>query len=104
MPIKVQKIIRFIPIVNFYIFFVWIRFYFKHGCSQFRFLKNNSKMILAMIVICIPFMIVSFMGYRNAFQIILSYISFYFTILVSDTIAIRDQEKFFAEQDEKKII
>ena len=82
--------------------FAWIGFYFKHGCSQLRFLKNNSKMILVTIIICIPFLVVSFMGYRNAFQIILSYISFYFAMLVNSTIAIRDQENFLAEQREKE--
>ncbi len=54
MKIKTQKILKFIPIANFIILFIWIGAYYKHVTKPSRFIKNLLKMFLAVILITIP--------------------------------------------------
>lgn len=98
MKIKTQKILKFIPIANFIILFIWIGAYYKHVTKPSRFIKNLLKMFLAVILITIPRIAAYKIGAPEFVLQLLLYICTYLSMLIMAMIAIKDQEKLIAEE------
>jgi len=92
MSIKKQKIISFIPIINFSIFFFWIYSYIKNNIKRMRFLKYLLYMFVVIILSSIPRIIVSYALNNETINNILFGLQMYFIPLLISFIAIKDQE------------
>ena len=101
MSIKTQKIIKYIPIINFIIMFCWINVYCKNVVKPTRFAKNLLKWFAWAIIIHTPRAILSFCNIPDWINTVLFWISVYFTFFSMAVVAIRDQEKFIKENQNK---
>lgn len=102
MLLKVQKILRFIPVVNFITLFIWL-----HVC------KTNSrkplyrlKCILFILLCCVVITILRIILARTVQLEIVNEIAYYISIYlyfaaISFTV-VYDQEMIFKEQQENK--
>lgn len=96
MSIKFQKIIRFVPFVNFFV----------TGFSLIKVYRSSQKVrvvdifkfgfltFLLMILVNIPQMILQYFVRSESFSMFLSLISAYVTLFVISSIAIMQQEKY----------
>lgn len=102
MSIKTQKILRFIPVLNFIVMFIWIGAYRKNETKKARF--NISLKIFGgtVIIQLTRIMIVYYLGVSETIYLILLYVSYYLTFLWCANVAIKDQEKFLLEKKLKK--
>ena len=93
MSIHLQKIIRFIPIVNTITLFFWIKMYCQKKLKISDFLKAFFTMVLVLFVVAIPQMnsdrVVSNEILKNVIFYILAYIYMFGVSFVS----VADQEK-----------
>ena len=101
MSIKFQKIIRFVPFVNFFV----------TGFSLIKVYRNNQKsrtidifkfgflMFISMFLVNIPQMILPYFIRNEAFNLFLSLLSAYVTLFVISSIAIMQQEKYISNVD-----
>ena len=94
MSIKVQKIILFIPIVNFVSMFCFLGMCFKRGIAFKEYLIVLLKMFGAVILLTIPRIIVSFAWENYIANQILLWVTVYCYFFVLALIAIQAQEKF----------
>jgi hypothetical protein len=97
MSIKTQKILKYIPVVNFIIIFYWINAYAKNVTSTFRFLKNLLKVFGIILLINIPRIVLDFLSAPTIVQNIIFILSVYLSLFSWTVIAIKDQEKFISE-------
>lgn len=102
MSIKFQKIIRFVPFLNFFVTgFSLIKVY--RGSQKSRVVdifKFGFLIFVSMILVNIPQMILQYFVKSEAFNLFLSLISAYVTLFVISSIAIMQQEKYISNEDE----
>ena len=99
MSIKYQKIVRFVPFLNFFVtYFSLIKAYRRS--NQVR-VANTFKIVVAMVIsallVNIPQMILQHFVKGEVFNLFLSLISAYVTLFVLSSIAIMQQEKYTNE-------
>ena len=95
MDIKTQKIIRFIPMVNFITVIFWFIMYYKNPIPK----KRLYKKLLIIACACVSIMILeiileSFIKTDIAITII-NFITSYLSLLAFSFVAVQDQEKYF---------
>lgn len=98
MSIKLQKIIRFVPFVNFFVsYFALI----KAGCKRPHRMAESFKILVLMVVslllVNLPQMILPNFVTDARFNLILSVVSAYVTLFVLSSIAISRQEKYILD-------
>lgn len=103
MSIKTQKKLKYIPIANFIIMFVWISVYFKYRTKMTDFLKNLFKIFGGLLLVNLPRIILSFIGCSDFILSVLYWISLYFSLFLIAHISIKDEERIFAENETTKV-
>lgn len=98
MSIKTQKILKYIPIVNLLVMFIWIGAYSRHISKPSRFNINLLKMFAGMIIINLPRIMANYLGAPEIIIELLFYVATYLSMLCIAHIAIIDQEKFLSEE------
>ena len=93
MSIKVQKILRFIPVVNFVTVFLWIRFCMVSAIRPAEYIKYLLKMFLFCIIITIPRIVVSSVLRDPSVDSILTSVSLLLYLWVISFVAVEAQEK-----------
>ncbi len=99
MKIKTQKILRFIPIVNFVIMFIWIGMYFKYSTKQSQFIINLLKMFAGIITINIPRFIINKLDGEEILIQLAYYMTVYLTFFWIAYIAVKDQIRIMERQE-----
>lgn len=92
MNIKTQKIIKFIPIVNFSVVFCWIGAYAKYPTTISRFLKKLCLIFSVIIILNIPRIFINKFIDDSMILSIITLSFAYVYILLWDIIAIKDEE------------
>ena len=92
MSIKIQKILLFIPVVNFICVFFWLRQISKSGCGTLRFLKDFLKIAAGIAAVWVVWNVF------NRFILPREYapvnaVFLYLILFVCSFLAIRSQEK-----------
>jgi len=101
MSLKVQRVIRFIPIVNMITVFCWFNLCFKKSITMSFYLKNLLKIFAMVIVITVIRMVVS-LGFQNeVVDIVLTVISIYFYFFSMAWVSVSAQESMLAENKDK---
>ena len=93
MTLKKQKIIKYIPIIQFITTFCWIRYYQKNNLPYSAFFKSSLKTIVFLLAINIPRMILHIIFQNELLDSILYYMSIYPCFFGVATIAVSDQEQ-----------
>lgn len=101
MDIKTQKIIRFIPIVNFITVVFWFLMYYKNPISKKRLYKKLLVVGLYCLLIMIVEIIFNSIVKIDMLATLVSFVASYLSLLAFSFIAVRDQEKYFDEQSKK---
>lgn len=102
MSIKKQKIICFIPIINFVIIgFLWLRMYYKYPIHKTRFLKRILQMCVFVVIITIPNIILNSLFDNKTIEILINLISSYLYLVAFSCIAVKDQEQYLTENVDK---
>lgn len=100
MSIKTQKIIMWVPIINFLLLFVWMNFHIKSGRSFFKLLP---KLLLTVaIAFALVYPVGMLLNIIDDFYILgnitlhtcIFFITYYLLIVVICAIAIWDQKKY----------
>lgn len=94
MRIEIQKILRWIPIVNFIIIFFTIYFYRKNNISSLRFMKSCLKIMGIVFITSIPRIISFYLRLPLFIQQIFGVGQLLIVLFSWATIGIRDQEEF----------
>lgn len=97
MSIKVQKVIKYIPVVNFVVVFFWIKSYAKYSTSVWRIFKPLIKIFFAVTIVNIPRLILAHTLEATVVYWILYYATLYVTLFIIAHITISDQEKLIQE-------
>ena len=93
MTLKKQKIVRYIPIIQFIIVFYWIGYYRKNNHKHRDFFKTSLKMIAFLLVVNIPRMILHFIFKNDFLDNVIFYISIYPCFWGVASMAFWDQEQ-----------
>lgn len=93
MTLKKQKIVRYIPIIQFTTFFCWIGYYRKNNLKHSDFFKTALKMVAFLLVVNIPRMILHFIFRNDLLDNAIFYISIYPCFWGLATMAVLDQEQ-----------
>ncbi len=104
MSIKHQKVIRFVPFLNFFVtVFSLIRAYRNNDQAK---LVDVFKFVfigfIAVILVNLPQIILSNIFANTALEWIFTYLSAYITLLVISSLAIFQQEKYIANSQDKQ--
>lgn len=93
MSIQKQKVLRFIPIVNFFVcVFSWLKMYRVKNIKQADFLRAMLIMFLVMLLLTLPRIILSVVFKNDMLDSIVFYISLYFYLFGISAVAVADQE------------
>lgn len=95
--LKTQKILKYIPFVQFINAFCWIGYYRKHNIKITEFFKYGLIMIAFMLLINLPRMILHFVFHNDFLDHAVFYISIYPTFFCISSIAVIAQEKMKIE-------
>lgn len=101
MNIKTQKIIMFIPLVNFVVVFCWIAAYAKYPTTISRFLKKLCLIFSVIIILNIPRIFIYKFFDNGMVLSIIALIFAYIYILLWDIIAIKDEEDIIKASEKK---
>lgn len=93
MTLKKQKVIKYIPIIQFITVFCWIKYCKKNNIQFKDFFKTFLKMVGFLLVLNIPRMVLHFVFQNDLLDNITFYISIYPTFLGMASIAVFAQEK-----------
>lgn len=93
MSIKTQKIIRFIPIVNFISVFFWLKMVLQKMPSNYIF-KPMLKIAIPSVIIFIVRVIICEAINTLWITTLLTWVSFYITDLIFAFVAVKEQEKY----------
>ena len=98
MSIKFQKIIRFVPLVNFFVIgFCLVKVYLSSPKTRVvEIFKFTLVEFVSMILVNIPQMILQHFVKNEVFNLFMSLISVYVTLFVISSIAILQQEKYIS--------
>ena len=99
MSIETQKKIKYIPIINFIIMFIWMNKYFQYKTKITSYLRTLLKIIGGFLLIHIPRMILFYLGTPDIILSVWLWISIYFTFLWIAQVAIRDEERLISENE-----
>lgn len=102
MTIKKQKIIKFIPIIQFITMFFWIKYYQKNNIKYNDFFKTMLKMFAFLLVMNIPRMLLHFIFKSDLLDNIIFYICIYPYFLGLASLAVDDQEQHEKNSTSKK--
>lgn len=91
--LKKQKVIKYIPIIQFITLFCWGRYYRKNNLKYSDYFKTFIKMVVFLLVINIPRMILHFVFNSDLLDNVMFYLSVYPCFLGLATIAVLDQEQ-----------
>lgn len=101
MQIKTQKIICFIPIINFAVIsFQWLRMYVRNHISILRFIKT----LLIMFLFCVFFVVVEYVMrsiMRKDSDLILNFCFGCLDLFIISFIEIYDQERYLKGQNKE---
>ena len=92
--LKKQKVLKYIPFIQFITVFCWIGCYRKHNVKLIEFFKYGLIIIAFMLLINLPRMILHFIFHSDLLDSIVFYISIYPTFFGIASIAIFAQESF----------
>ncbi len=98
MSIKTQKILRFIPIINFITMFCWIRLCFKKQVKTRTFIADEIKIIIGVLIITIIRIIISKILKSDNIDLIVTNISMYFYLLIIAWFSVKAQEKILEKE------
>lgn len=98
MSIKMQKKLRFIPIINIVTMFFWIRICSRKSIGTMDFIKELLKIFLGFIIITAFRIAISFILKNETLDKIVMYISIYFYFLVMSLGAVEAQEKILLNE------
>ncbi len=100
MSVKTQKIILFIPIVNFVVITVqWLLMYHRYPIPKTRFLKNFLIIALCFFIIFLISDVIFGQLFDNGtFTLVKNYIACYLYFLTYSAVALNDQEKYYKQQ------
>jgi len=101
MSLKVQKIVKYIPIIQFITFFCWIKYCMDYKVKFIEFLKVELKMFVYLFLLDLPLMVLSSVFKNDTLDMILLYIIIYPALFGVASIAVAAQEK--CEADRKRI-
>ena len=90
--LKKQKILKYIPFIQFITVFCWIGCYRKHNVKSNEFFRYGFMMIAFMLLINIPRMILHFIFHCDLLDSVVFYISIYPTFFGVASIAVVAQE------------
>lgn len=93
MKLYYQKIIRFIPLVQFLTVFCWIKMYRTNNLKFRDWIKAFLKMIVIILIINVPRIILHFVFDSETLDIIAFYLTLYPTFFSVSYIAVKDQER-----------
>ncbi len=93
MKLYYQKIIRFIPLVQFLTVLCWVNLYRANNLKYSDWIKAFLKMILIVLMINVPRIILHFVFESEALDIIIFYLTLYPNFFSVSNIAVRDQER-----------
>ena len=97
MSIKIQKILVFIPIVNFFtVCGAWIICLIRHSMSYEYIFRKNMLMMFCCILISIPLILTSRISI-GWLDILTKTICGYFYLFVTSFIALKSQEEILRE-------
>lgn len=99
MSIKMQKIIRFIPIINMITMFCWIKACSIYSIKPSWFLKELLKMFLGFIIITVIRIFITYTWQNDFIDGIATIIAGYFYFLVMALVSVRAQEKILKNED-----
>ena len=91
MLIRVQKIISFIPVLNFFVVLYWSLFCLKRAIAPIRFAKKLFMMFLWLLLITIPRIVLSRVFQSDILDKVTWIISIYLIPVGLSWIAIKDQ-------------
>ena len=95
MSIKTQKSIIFIPLINFFLMFVWLRFMSKNNIPAKEFVKKWIVVVIAFIAIMIlKTIIITFFGIEGFLQNFLDYLSIYIIMVIIAFVSVKSQEDY----------
>lgn len=105
MFLKEQKIIRFIPVINFFVCaFCWFRMYIKYYIPH-RY-KNTFKLLFKTafmyFIVWLPYSIIVRFCNIEIINSILTFILGYYMMFVCSNNMFKDQEKYFNQQNAEK--
>lgn len=93
MSIKIQKVIKFIPIINFITVFLWLRSY-AHNAFRIRdFMKKIFIIFALLIIISIPQILCSKFIHNAIVSGIFTFIGVYLYFLAIAWVAVSAQEE-----------
>ena len=100
MSIKTQKIIRFIPFLNFTLIIIqWFKMYHKNNLPTKRFIVKLLIIFATCIVVTIPEIVLdSLFNIASLEQAVNLVVSYVYTYIFS-SVAIYDQEQFIRESE-----
>ena len=95
MSIKTQKIIRFIPIVNFISVFFWLKMVFQKNLPSNYIFKPMLKIAIPSVIIFIVRVIICETIDTLWITTLLTWMSYYITDLIFAFVAVKEQEKYY---------
>ena len=98
MSIETQKKIKYIPIINFIIMFIWMNKYFQYKTKITSYLRTLLKMFGGLLLMHIPRMILFYLGTPDIILSVLIWISVYFFFFWIAHAAIKE-ERLIAENE-----
>lgn len=93
MTLKKQKIIQYIPIIQFTTVFCWIGYYRRNNFRYGDFFKALIKMIIFLFVLNVPRILLHFIFKNNLLDNVTFYISIYPSFWGIAAMAVNDQEQ-----------
>ena len=100
MSIKFQKIIRFVPFLNFFVTgFSMLKVYRNNNARITVKIKLVFEVVISMFLVNIPQMILQHFTKNTVFNLIISLISTYITLFVISSIFIWHQEKYISNNN-----
>ncbi len=91
--IKIQKVIMFIPIVNFFLIFVWLKYISNNNLGSRYFVKVGLKIILMVAIVSIIFGLLDSLVKNIFFSGFISWMEIYITLFLISFIVVKEQEK-----------
>lgn len=92
MDIHKQKIIMFIPIANFILVFVWLKFISNNNLGTKYFVKVTLKIVLYVVVLSLVFEIINLLVNNPGLLSILSWIEICITLFLIAFTVVKEQE------------
>lgn len=93
MDIHKQKIIMFVPIANFILVFVWLKFISNNNLGTRYFVKVALKIILKVVVVSLIFEIINLLVNIPGLLNVLSWMEIFITLFLIAFTVVKEQEQ-----------